>query len=159
MTCEEFDYASGPAYDNADNAVWEPLLGRIKSGVYTGLFAVPPSDTFLKSRGDPGQPPALRGTDGADRYGYCKLAVADLALIRLHNLYAVRTAQAFTLIMKLGGVAGLANPALQRNKVSPLKLDEYEDLINARGVKHVISAQCPFGAPFCSSDVMATLQA
>ena len=66
MTCEGFYYTAGPAYDIADNAVWEPLLRRIKSGMYHGLFAVPPADTFSKVRGDPGELPALRGTEGAD---------------------------------------------------------------------------------------------
>ena len=124
MECDEYDVINGPAFDIADNSVWEPLLGRIQSGHYSGLFAVPPSDTFLKARGDPGEPLALRGTDGADRYDFCKLSVNDQALVRLHNLYAVRAAQAVTLIMKLGGVAGLATPALRKHKVSLLRLGE-----------------------------------
>ena len=147
MECDEYDVLNGPTYDVVDNSVWETLLKRIQSGYYSGLFAAPPSDACLKSRGDPGEPPALRGVEGAGRYGYRQLSVSDKALVRLHNLMAVRAAQAFTTIMKLGGVAGLVTPALRKRKVSLLRLDEYDDLLNAEGVKHIVSVQCPFGAP------------
>ena len=44
-----FDILYGPHCDLADDAIWQPLVSRIKSGDFMALMAGPPCGTFSAS--------------------------------------------------------------------------------------------------------------
>jgi hypothetical protein len=59
FTVEAYDILNGAAGDLSDDAVWDPLLRRIKSGIYTVAVISPPCSTFSRVRNVPGGPRPL----------------------------------------------------------------------------------------------------
>ena len=89
-TVDAFDSIDGADGDLADDAVWDPLLAKVRQGVYIAAVISPPCTTFSRLRNAPGGPPPLRGTDGRERYGLTGLDKGQSELVRLHNLLALR---------------------------------------------------------------------
>ena len=88
----------------------------------------------------------LRGIEGKERYGLKSATVEQQAKNRLHNLLAIRTAEAFYEMTQTGANAVIMAPALKDRAVSMLRLDEFSKLILQTGVSHTVSNQCDFGA-------------
>ena len=121
---DEYDICNGSQYDLSDDAVWSTVVDRLSRGIYWGVFAAPPCGSFSKLRGSPGGPPVVRGIAGKDRYGLATNDAKQKAYVRLHNLLAIRAAEAISILISQGGVAALENPARHANSVSIFHLDE-----------------------------------
>ena len=142
----EFDILHGPQCDLADDAVWRPLRALIEGGKFPGLIAGPPCETFSRVRNLPGGPPPLRGVEGSLRYGLRGLTPKQTEQVRLHNLLAVRTAEAATIMQQLGLPSITEQLAVRNNEVSMFKLDEHVKLMELPQANHTISPQCAYGA-------------
>ena len=141
---DDYDFANGEQYDLTDDAVWEPLHKRIKTGDYLAIFSSPPCGTFSRVRNVPGGPPPLRGTAGAERYGLRNIGKQNADLVRSHNLLALRTAAATQTMMDLDRPAIIEQPAIRDGEVSMYLLDEFIKL--TKHMQHTKSVQCAFGA-------------
>jgi hypothetical protein len=128
VSCSEYDTCNGPSQDVADDAVWLPLLALLQADHFDGMVAFPPGTTFSKERGTQGNLPVLRSAVGKSRYGLPNLTVAQKAQVRLHNLLAVRAAEAFRIVTSFGRVACLCGAAHRASAVSLFNLDEYVHL-------------------------------
>ena len=74
---DSYDITEGDHQNIADDAVWDPIMARLKAGDYAVLLASPPCSSFSRLRGTPGGPPALRAVDGPGRYGLPELSVSQ----------------------------------------------------------------------------------
>ena len=140
----DFDIANGPHCNIADDFIWDPLLTRIEAGEFSALIAAPPCGTFSRVRRLPGGPPPLRGRVGADRYGLKGLRPQDAETVRVHNLLAIRTAQAAQTMIRQRRIVVVEQPAASEGEISMLHLDEF--LILLESCQHTKAVQCPFGA-------------
>ena len=133
--------------DLSDNAVWDPIKLKLESGFYSAIFASPPCNSFSRLRGsDTTGPQRVRSVEGPERYGLNANSPADKEYVRLHNLFAKRSAFAFKTMIKQRRIAILEQPAPRDNEISMLNLDEFLDIISQPGVEHTVRPQCPFGA-------------
>lgn len=117
---EEFDVCNGPQMDLADDSVWSPTRRKLSEGYYSGMFVSPPCSTFSVAREALGGPPVVRGVTGSDRYGFRKFDQPLADTVRLHNLLAIRVAQAFDTCVKKGLLVALENPLHRFDKPSIL---------------------------------------
>ena len=138
---------NGVEFDIADDFVWGQILGKLEAGHFAALVASPPCGSFSRVRQVPGGPPVLRGVDGPCRYGLAHLTPKQKEVVRVSNLLAVRTAQAFGIMLKFGRIRIVEQPAMRDREVSMLRLDEFARLMEDVRVTHTISTQCQFGAP------------
>ena len=129
-----YDILDGEQYDLTDDAVWDPLLCRLRNREFTVAFISPPCGTFSRVRMLPGGPPVLRGVTGKERYGLPGLTPERGELVRKHNLLALRGIKAFQCMIDCGGVAVFEQPALRQGEVSMLRLDEFDQLLRTPGV-------------------------
>jgi hypothetical protein len=141
-----FDVENGPQFDLADDAAWDPLVVRVRASEFAAAFASPPCTTYSKLRSRPGGPPPVRGVAGACRYGLPGLSVANKELVRKHNIISIRVAELLHIFTELQCPWIFENPAAVAGEVSILNLDEYQRLLSAPSVHHVIGIQCTFGA-------------
>lgn len=145
LECENWDIASGPQFDLADDAAWDKLLNRIKTREYAGAFASPPCTTCSRLRNKPGGPPPLRSADGPCRYGLVGLSIPNKERVRLHNLLYLRVYQILELFIDYCTPCIFEAPGLRDGKGSVLRLDEYAVLSQHAIAKHSPGVHCPFG--------------
>lgn len=144
FTVEDYDLANGESYDLIDDAIWDPLYGRIKAGKFLAIVSPPPCGTFLRVRNVPGGPPPLRGTAGAERYGLGSLSKRDADTVRAHYLLAQRTALATQAMVDLKRTAVAEQPAHREGELSMYLLGEFLQL--REHMTHTKAVQCSFGA-------------
>ncbi len=146
VACDCYDILLGPEYDLADDIVWETLLSKIRTGLYSFIFASFPCKSAALSRhglSDRPGPGPLRSIDKP--WGLPGLKPADKELVRLGNLHATRSATACREVMAAGGKGfALEQPAPIEGYPSlfhlpPLALDDLH-------ASDAIFDQCMFGA-------------
>ena len=104
FTVAAFDIVAGPAGDLADDAIWDPLLERLRRGEFFAVIVSPPCGTFSRVRMLPGGPPPLRGITGKDRYGLAGLDFKRAEQVRPHNILALRSITACRCMYDIGGI-------------------------------------------------------
>ena len=104
LQVEDYDLVNGVEFDIADDVVWGQILGQLEAGHFAALVASPPCGSCSRVRQVPGGPPVFRGIDGPCRYGLADLTPKQKEVVRVSNLLAVRTAEAFCIILKQGRV-------------------------------------------------------
>ena len=93
-----------------------------------------------------GGPIPVRVIAGRDRYRLKDFSFADVEYFLLHNLLAMRSAEAFATAMCSDRAAILLQPALRAGGVSLLRFEEIQALLSADGVHRQVGVQCIFGA-------------
>ena len=143
---EAFDILISENFDLTDDQIWLPLKRRILEAEFVGLMISPPCGTFSRVRQLDGGPPPLRGISGASRYGLPGLDHRRAETVRIHNLLAIRSAEAMQCFIQIGGAFIFEQPAIREDEVSMLRMDEFVEILKQPGTKHTIAPQCMFGA-------------
>ena len=134
--------------DLLDDAVWERLKVRIRSGEFAFKMSGPPCRTFSASRATRPGPPVLR--DRQHIYGFPKsqprreLEPRHYEQIRCDNLLAERVAEACLLMHELGLGYAVEQPTPFNGAVTMFDFDSFGALL-AQGAKLVRFDQCMHG--------------
>jgi hypothetical protein len=101
--------ANGAEFDVADDSIWTPIRANLRAGLYQ-LFIWPPSCNTFQLGMHWGATIITRRF----RQGQVWLRLlpwAQAAKVRLHNLLAIRTASAYQVMIKCGGIVVVEHPA------------------------------------------------
>ena len=123
LQAEAYDILNGPHQDLAGDAVWRPLFARAREGQFCALVASRPCSSFSRARNRPGGPPPLGGLLGQDRYGLKHLTPKQNEMVRLHNLFAIRTAEIAQWFVASRRPVLIEQPAIRSGEVSMFRLD------------------------------------
>lgn len=135
LETDEWDIEAQPSRDLADDLEWQKILSNIAAGKYSAR----------KFDGGPGP---LRGSTGKCRYGFTDLPESDRVKVRLHNWFAIMTAQAALCAHKAGVAFAIENPVRCADKPSLFNLDELKELQATTGAVFNKFPQCKFGSEF-----------
>ena len=122
LETDEWDIEAQPSRDLADDLEWQKILSNIAAGKYCIIIASPPCGTFSSARKFDGGPRPLRGSTGKCRYGFTDLPESDRVKVRLHNWFAIMTAQAALCAHKAGVAFAIENPVRRAGKPSFVQL-------------------------------------
>lgn len=128
-------------FDVVDHDLWAFFMQIVALGAIFYAHFGAPCNTFSAARKEDGGPPPLRSPEAP--WGLPNLSSDNLALVFLGNLFLLRTIEAATVIVSMGGNFSVENPLHSLLWLVPA----FQHLAVVARLFMVDFEQCNFGAP------------